>query len=103
MATPAALLNDFWSSVITLLDICCCWAAGIPDICLLNDFAYPAVNRAPKIDVMIAPPKSLCKSAVPDAIPSLLTGTEPVNECEAGVPANPTPIPIKAYAKPIFQ
>jgi hypothetical protein len=30
---------------------------------------------------------------VPDAIPARETGTEPVSECEAGVPASPTPMP----------
>ena len=56
--------------------------------------AYPAVSRAPKIDCMIAPPRSRWRSAVPDAIPARRTGTEPVSECDAGVPANPTPIPM---------
>ena len=37
-----------------------------------------------------------CKSAVPEAIPTRFTGTEPVSECEAGVPASPTPMPMKA-------
>ncbi len=43
---------------------------------------------------MIAPPRSRCRSLVPDAIPARETGTEPVSEWEAGVPAKPTPIPI---------
>ena len=30
---------------------------------------------------------------MPDAIPARSTGTDPVSECDAGVPANPTPIP----------
>ena len=33
---------------------------------------------------------------MPEAIPARLTGTEPVSECEAGVPAKPTPIPMSA-------
>ena len=37
-----------------------------------------------------------CKSAVPEAIPTRSTGTDPVSECEAGVPARPTPMPMKA-------
>ena len=45
---------------------------------------------------MIAPPRSRCRSAVPEAIPARRTGTEPVSECEAGVPANPTPTPTSA-------
>ena len=45
---------------------------------------------------MIAPPRSRCRSAVPDAMPARRTGTEPVSECEAGVPAKPTPIPMRA-------
>ena len=52
---------------------------------------------------MIAPPRSRWRSAVPDAIPARVTGTEPVSECEAGVPANPTPVPTSAYARPTFQ
>ena len=58
--------------------------------------AYPAVSSAPKIDCMIAPPRSRCRSAVPDAIPARVTGTDPVSECDAGVPARPTPMPTKA-------
>ena len=29
--------------------------------------------------------------------PDALTGTEPVSECDAGVPAKPTPMPTNAY------
>ena len=32
---------------------------------------------------------------MPDAIPARRTGTDPVSECDAGVPAKPTPIPMK--------
>ena len=28
--------------------------------------------------------------------PHVRTGTEPVSECDAGVPANPTPAPMNA-------
>ena len=45
---------------------------------------------------MIAPPRSRWRSAVPDAMPARRTGTELVSECEAGVPANPTPMPMNA-------
>ena len=45
---------------------------------------------------MIAPPRSRWRSAVADAIPARRTGTDPVSECEAGVPASPTPSPMKA-------
>jgi hypothetical protein len=45
---------------------------------------------------MIAPPRSRCRSAVPEAMPAFVTGTEPVSEFEAGVPAKPTPRPIRA-------
>ena len=38
---------------------------------------------------MIAPPRSRWRSAVADAIPARVTGTEPVSECDAGVPAKP--------------
>ena len=44
----------------------------------------------------MAPPRSRCRSAVPEAMPARVTGTDPVSECEAGVPANPTPAPTKA-------
>ena len=37
---------------------------------------------------------------MPEAIPARFTGTEPVSECDAGVPANPTPIPNNAYPSP---
>jgi hypothetical protein len=52
---------------------------------------------------MIAPPRSRWRSAVPDAIPARSTGTEPVSEWDAGVPANPTPTPSKAYPSPTCQ
>ncbi len=52
---------------------------------------------------MIAPPRSRCRSAVPEAMPARRTGTEPVSECDAGVPAKPTPMPTSAYASPTFQ
>src|SRR5215203_6977252 len=68
-------------------------ASGDAAISLVNAEAYPAVNNAPKIDCMMAPPKSRWRSAVPDAIPARVTGTDPVSECDAGVPAKPTPIP----------
>ena len=49
------------------------------------------MSSAPRIDCMIAPPRSRWRSAVADAMPARRTGTEPVSECEAGVPASPTP------------
>ena len=70
---------------------------------LLNADAYPAVSSAPKIDCMIAPPRSRWRSAVPDAIPARRTGTAPVSECDAGVPASPTPAPMHAYAIPTWK
>ena len=33
---------------------------------------------------------------MPEAMPARRTGTDPVSEWEAGVPAKPTPIPRKA-------
>ena len=39
----------------------------------------------------------------PRGHPARRTGTEPVRECEAGVPARPTPMPTKAYASATFQ
>ncbi len=52
---------------------------------------------------MIAPPRSRCRSAVPEAIPARRVGTELVSECEAGVPASPTPAPRNAKASPTTQ
>ena len=46
---------------------------------------------------MIAPPRSRCRSPVPEAIPTRVTGTDAVSECDAGVPAIPTPAPMNAY------
>ena len=40
---------------------------------------------------------------MPEAIPARVTGTEPVSECDAGVPARPTPAPMKMYAAAICQ
>ena len=40
---------------------------------------------------------------MPEAIPARVTGTEPVSECDAGVPASPTPAPMKMYAAAICQ
>ena len=40
---------------------------------------------------------------MPDAMPTRVTGTEPVSEWDAGVPAKPTPAPIKAYARPTWK
>ena len=33
---------------------------------------------------------------MPEAMPARLTGTDPVSECEAGVPARPMPTPTNA-------
>jgi hypothetical protein len=41
---------------------------------------YPAESDAPKTDWRTAPPRSRCRSAVPDALPARCTGTEPVSE-----------------------
>src|SRR3954451_22292684 len=93
-AVFAALENDLVSSdctlVLTLL------ALGEPAIALENAAAYPAVSSAPRIDCMIAPPRSRGRSAVADAIPARRTGTDPVSEWDAGVPASPTPVPMNA-------
>ena len=40
---------------------------------------------------------------MPDAIPTRVTGTEPVSELEDGVPASPTPMPSIAYGMAICQ
>src|SRR6185369_15047299 len=100
-ATASALENDFMSSAWTLLVI---WSAfGAAEIAVATAAAYPAVSNAPKIDCMNAPPRSRCRSAVPDAIPARVTGTDPVSECEAGVPAKPTPIPTNEYPSATAQ
>jgi len=36
-------------------------------------------------------------------MPARWTGTDPVSECDAGVPAKPTPVPMSMYATPICQ
>ena len=88
----AALANDFVSSACVPLETLFPEAA----ISVPAAAPYPAVSSAPKIDCMIAPPRSRWRSAVPEAMPTRRTGTEPVSECEAGVPARPTPIPTNA-------
>ena len=40
---------------------------------------------------------------MPEAMPTRRTGTDPVSEFEAGVPARPTPIPMKMYGIAICQ
>ena len=49
---------------------------------------------------MIAPPRSRCRSAVPDAIPARCTGTELVSEWKAGVPGQPDADPDERVAEP---
>src|SRR6478609_2352099 len=105
-AVLAALANDFVSCdstlALTLLPLHEL-EPDAPASSLVNAVAYPAVRSAPRIDCMIAPPRSRWRSAVADAMPARRTGTEPVSECEAGVPAKPTPMPTKAYASPTCQ
>ena len=36
-------------------------------------------------------------------MPARVTGTDPVSECDAGVPASPTPAPMKMYAAAMCQ
>ena len=55
------------------------------------------MSSAPKIEVIKAPPRSRWRSAVPEAMPTRVTGTEPVSELDDGVPDRPTPIPMKMY------
>src|SRR3954453_16248933 len=95
-AVLAALENDLVNSDFTLL-------FTDDGTRLVAADAYPAVSRAPKIDCMMAPPRSRWRSAVPEAMPARRTGTEPVSECDAGVPAKPTPTPTKAWASPTRQ
>ena len=40
---------------------------------------------------------------MPEAMPARFTGTDPVSECDAGVPAKPTPMPTNPYARPTSQ
>src|SRR6186713_1461895 len=100
-AVSTALPNDFVSWFSTDCDTLD--AFGEPAMSLANAVAYPAASSAPRIDCMIAPPRSRWRSAVPDAIPARVTGTELVRECDAGVPAKPTPVPTNAYASPTCQ
>jgi hypothetical protein len=81
--------------------ICCRFGAAATDVATAA--AYPAVSSAPSTDCMIAPPRSRCRSAVPDAIPARRVGTELVSECDAGVPASPTPVPRNTKARPTDQ
>ena len=94
MAVAAALEKDLVSSFSTVVVRRALF--GELAIALEAAVAKPAVSSAPRIDCMIAPPRSRCRSAVPEAIPARRTGTEPVSECDAGVPAKPTPAPMKA-------
>src|SRR5689334_17741648 len=93
-ATASALEKDFCSSASTD-EVTCALSGELATDAATAD-AYPAVSTAPRIDCMIAPPRSRCRSAVPDAMPTRFTGTDPVSECDAGVPASPTPIPTSA-------
>src|SRR6478752_1839884 len=94
-AMSSAPANDFVSWLWTLLLIVSLFGAAAMAVAAAE--AYPAVNRAPMVDCMIAPPRSRCRSAVPDAMPTRCTGTDPVSEFEDGVPASPTPIPTRMY------
>ena len=91
-ARSSALAYDSWSWLWVVAVTSC------PDAAMAFPMAaaYPAVSKAPKIDVMNAPPRSRCRSAVPDAMPTRRTGTDPVNELDDGVPASPTPMPMSA-------
>src|SRR5207253_5640310 len=100
-AIAVAPSKDFVSCDCTLSEIDCADPEAL--IAALAAEEYPAARSAPRIDCMIAPPRSRWRSAVPDAIPTRVTGTELVSECDAGVPANPTPTPIRAYAMKISQ
>ena len=97
-AIASAPANDFcnWASTLSLIDA----AFGASAIAAPTADAYPAVSSAPRIDCMTAPPRSRWRSAVPDAIPARVTGTEPVSEWDAGVPANPTPGADEGVAEP---
>src|SRR3954464_8467707 len=92
-AVFAALENGVVSSDCTL--VLRLLALGEPAMSVANEAAYPAVSNAPRIDCMIAPPRSRWRSAVADATRARRTATAPVRECGAGVPASPTPVPMK--------
>src|SRR5262249_3325152 len=91
-ARSSAVENESWSSLWVVSE------TFLPDAetAAAIAAAYPAVRSAPKIEVISAPPRSRWRSAVPDAIPTRATGTEPVREFDDGVPARPTPIPTRA-------
>src|SRR4051794_41342773 len=86
-AVFAALENDFVSSdctlVLTLL------ALGEPAMSVANEAAYPAVSNAPRIDCMIAPPRSRWRSAVADALPARPPRARPGRGGGARRPARP--------------
>src|SRR4051794_41816119 len=88
-AVFAALENDFVSSdctlVLTLL------ALGEPAMSVANEAAYPAVSNAPRIDCMIAPPRSRWRSAVAAAPPARRPGPPPGRGGDARGPPPPPP------------
>src|SRR4051794_41972226 len=91
-AVFAALENDFVSSdctlVLTLL------ALGEPAMSVAKEAAYPAVSNAPRMDCMIAPPRSRWRSAVAGALPPRPTRTHPGREGDPGGAARPPPGPV---------
>jgi len=97
----AALAKDFVSSVrVVSVTVAAC--GELPTSLVISE-AYPAVRTAPKIDCIRAPPRSRWRSAVPDAMPARVAGTESVRERAAGVCAKPTPTPTRAYPRPTVQ
>ena len=92
-ARSSALEKESWSWLCVLSVTFC--PSGEAAIAAPIAVEYPAASSAPKTEVRSAPPRSRCRSAVPEAIPARCTGTDPVSECDAGVPARPTPIPMK--------
>ena len=69
----AAPANDLVNCCTTPSLSRSCVELGSDEIVAAMADAYPAVNSAPKSDCIIAPPRSRCRSAVPEAIPALLT------------------------------
>ena len=94
-ATASALENDFVSSAWVLLVICRRVRGGGDrgrDRRRVAGRQQRAEDRlhecAAEVALEVGRPRRHARLAC--------TGTEPVSECEAGVPANPTPIPTKA-------
>ena len=62
--------------------------------------AYPAASSAPKIEVSSAPPRSRCRSAVPEAMPGALDGDRPRERVRGRRPGEPDADPDEDVGEP---